>query len=552
MTRLRVVTWLVAAAMSVLSAAAAMASSRIEKIQNQRISGSVYARLSGVTYAQCEARCLDDPQCVALEHFRGEGRIIGRTSSCRLFTSVGEARANTSADVGYKRTEAAASPQPKDQPKERSAKKSARAGEAEERERTAPKAASAPRPEPQPKSLEQAPAPAARKQSPTVGAAPPPPPVVAAPSPAPPPVASAPRVRSIAPGGSAGAPPATDWDVVPVFYGTDRNRTERNKRIAYGSDRARRLELGQALVTVPKSHQIPTIERPWAIKVPYIDWTLYQETEDPKRHFTIQAINVLPKEQALALIRQRLAGSNTFKDQALVFIHGYNNQFDDALFRTAQISYDLKFDGPAFLYSWPSGSGITGYSYDRESSAQAEQYLNRFLTMVLTETGAKNVNIIAHSMGNQPLLQVLRDLKRTNPAISSTINQIILAAPDVDRDTFEYVASQIKDVGRGITMYASSNDVALGVSRRYAGGVPRAGDVAADGPTIVAGIDTIDISSLSSDYLALNHSTYASKTALLQDIEMIIKTGTRPPERRMSAMQPVTGTRGAYWRYEAR
>ena len=49
------------------------------------------------------------------------------------------------------------------------------------------------------------------------------------------------------------AAPQADWDVVPVFYGTDRVRKDEPKRIAYSADRARRLELGRALVTVPKA-----------------------------------------------------------------------------------------------------------------------------------------------------------------------------------------------------------------------------------------------------------------------------------------------------------
>ena len=43
------------------------------------------------------------------------------------------------------------------------------------------------------------------------------------------------------------AAPQAEWDVVPVFYGTDRTRKEDPKRIVYSSDRARRLELGRAL-----------------------------------------------------------------------------------------------------------------------------------------------------------------------------------------------------------------------------------------------------------------------------------------------------------------
>ena len=153
----------------------------------------------------------------------------------------------------------------------------------------------------------------------------------------------------------------------------------------------------------------------------------------------------------------RLQASRSFQDQALVFVHGYNNRFDDALFRTAQIAYDLKYDGAPFLYSWPSGSGIAGYPFDSNSAQQAEQYFRQFLMMVVKETGAKSVSIIAHSMGNQLLLETLRNLDRSDPEITR-INQIILAAPDVDRDSFGFLAQQLKGVGQGITMYASSND----------------------------------------------------------------------------------------------
>lgn len=453
-------------------------------------------------------------------------------------------------------------------------------GQSSGQPRSAPPAASAP---PPPPPMASAPPPPSAAPPAPPRTAPPAAPIIlppvasaprpqSAPEPAPPaPVASAPapsseasqprRTRSItradetAPGagtgGTAGTASAqTEWDIVPVFYGTDRNRRDQAKRVAYGSDRASRLELGRALVTVPKSHQVPNVERPWAIKIPYLDVTLYQESEDPKKHFTIKELRSMSKEELVQLVRERLGGSKNFKDQAFVLVHGYNNGFDDALYRAAQVAYDLKFDGAPFLYSWPSGSGITSYPYDRDSAQQAEPYLTQFLQMVLNETGARQVNLIAHSMGNQPLLQVLRYLKQANPGVASRINQIILAAPDVDRNAFEFLAEQIRGIGSGITMYVSANDVALGISKRFAGGVPRAGDVPDGlGPAVVAGIDTIDVSGLSTEYLALNHSTYAEKTALIQDIEMVLRTGMRPPEKRLPVLERVKSEKGDYWRY---
>ncbi len=346
----------------------------------------------------------------------------------------------------------------------------------------------------------------------------------------------------------AAAQPDKDWTIVPVYYGTDRARKDQPKRIDYGWERGRRLELGRALVTIPKEHEVPKVERPWAIKIPYTNIKLYEAAEDPKRHFTIQEMKALTREEFLAFVKERLAASSRFEDHAVVFVHGYQTQFDSAVYRTAQITYDMDFDGAAFLYSWPSGGTLQGYTYDRESAAQAEIYLRQFLTMVAQETGAKTVSVIAHSMGNQLVLRVLQDLKRSLPD-GLKLSQLILAAPDVDRDSFENIVGSITGVAKGITLYAAANDQALQISRRVNGGVPRAGDVPASGPLVLEGVDTIDATATSMDTLGINHSGYAENNALLNDIKQLIQTGLRPPESRVPTLERITTDRGDYWRY---
>ncbi len=365
-----------------------------------------------------------------------------------------------------------------------------------------------------------------------------------APAPAAPPVAAAPERRY------AMLIDEPDWSVVPIFFGTDRQRTNTTTRVIYDWQRGRRLELGQALVTIPKKHEVPMVERPWALKIPYLEITLYEEAEDPKEHFTLKEIKALTKEQFLALVREKLAASTQFKDHALVFVHGYQTKFDNAVFRTAQIAYDLKFDGASFLYSWPSGGTLQGYTYDLGSAAQAEPYLREFLQLVRDELGAKKLSVIAHSMGNQPLLRVLQDLKRSLPE-GVLISQLILAAPDVDRDNFENIVTSIRGIAEGITLYAASNDTALQVSRQVNGGVPRAGDVPEGGPIVIEGIDTIDATATSMDSVGINHSGYAENNALLTDIGKLIGEGTRPPGVRLPTMERVETDKGAYWRYPA-
>lgn len=357
------------------------------------------------------------------------------------------------------------------------------------------------------------------------------------------------RPRGAADGAAA---PAVQWDVVPVFYGTDRVGEPQAERASYTSGRGKRLELGRALVTVPKSHQVPQVERPWAYRLPFTSIVLYREREDPNRHFTLKEVRRLTEAEFLSLVRERIRQSQTYKDHALVFVHGFNTTFDNALFRTAQMAYDLQFDGAPFLYSWPSSGqvGLQDYSYDRESTGQAEPYFRQFLELVTRQTGAKSVSLIAHSMGNQLLLAALRDIKRNAPP-GVVVTEVILAAPDVDRDTFEFVAKEIKGVSRGITLLAASNDRALEISRQFWGGVPRAGDVPAAGPVIVPGVDTIDITTTSTSVFSLNHSGYAEQPMLLGDMRTLIRIGERPLGKAMPTLELVKTDKGSYWRYPA-
>ncbi len=354
------------------------------------------------------------------------------------------------------------------------------------------------------------------------------------------------------PGASPALPPtpAPAYDVVPVFYGTDRGAKPTDKRAQYDFGRAKRLEIGRALVSVPKAHQVPNIERPWAYRIPLTNVVIYQEAEDPTKHFTMQEVKALSKQEYLNLIRERLAASSRFKDHAVVFVHGFNTTFDFAVFRAAQLAYDLKFDGVPFVYSWPSKGqlGLQDYGYDRGSAEQAEPYLKEFLHLVTRESGAKTISIIAHSMGNLVLLPVLRDLKNAAPR-GVQISQIILAAPDVDRDRFENLAKEIRGISKGTTLFVAANDRALELSKRLAGSVARAGDSPVGGPLVIPGMDTIDVTATSTNIFSLNHSGYAEKSALLNDIQLIIQAGERPPEARIPTLQKVTTPRGVYWRY---
>jgi esterase/lipase superfamily enzyme len=150
-------------------------------------------------------------------------------------------------------------------------------------------------------------------------------------------------------------------------------------------------------------------------------------------------------------------------------------------------------------------------------------------------------------MGNVALLDVLREMNKAKPG-GVAISQIILAAPDVTIDEFPDLAQSIQGLSKGVTLYASSNDLALQASRRVWGSY-RAGDVPPSGPMLVAGVDTIDVTKASTEVFALNHSGYAQNSDLLGDVGALIEKGLHPPEARSAKLHPVASAKGGYWRY---
>lgn len=410
------------------------------------------------------------------------------------------------------------------------------------------------------------PPPAARAPQPTApSAAPPPPPGSARsarPSPiTPPPAVGAPAdaAKSAPPAAANGKTEEKPYATVPVLFGTDRKPGEPRKAKwgdtveTFGGESQFKLALGKALVTVPTKEGVRergSVPRPELIVFGFrVPWG----TEQLDKHFTVYSARTLDEATFLGEVKQSLDKSKSFEKHAFLFVHGYNVTFEDSLYRTAQIAHDLEFDGAAFMYSWPSKGDPKAYLYDEDRSKGARPYLRDYLELIATKTGVQHLHIVAHSKGAELVVEVLNSLS-TMPDVKQrlNINEIILAAPDIDRANFEQIAERIVGVAqRGVTLYASNNDKALSLSSTIRLGSVRAGDVPVNlGPVLVKGVDTIDISAASTDFFSSNHITFAERQHLISDMRSILANGMHPPDKRSQAIfRPITIDRGLYWKY---
>ena len=169
----------------------------------------------------------------------------------------------------------------------------------------------------------------------------------------------------------------------------------------------------------------------------------------------------------------------------------------------------------------------------------------------------KSVNVIAHSMGNYPVLEVLsqrRAIARAGGRVADLkLGELVLAAPDISRAVLEQQAAVLKVLTRGgVTLCAPSKNVALIVSKEGSRGLIRAGDVPPTGPVFVTGIETIDISKDSSSWFGINHTTFSERKQVVEDMRLLLKNNLWPPHDRAKSLEITGRLPRQFWRYNDR
>ena len=201
---------------------------------------------------------------------------------------------------------------------------------------------------------------------------------------------------------------------------------------------------------------------------------------DPAKSFVTLRADRIEKSEALKRFHARVAA--TPKRRVLIFVHGYNTRFDDAVFRFAQIVHDAEAPVTPVLFTWPSRGRVIAYTYDRESANYSRDALESVIQAIARDPAVGEVSILAHSMGNWVTLEALRQMAIRNKTFPPKLKNVMLAAPDVDVDVFRRQIAEIETTGYypPFTLFVSQDDGALAVSNRIWGGTARLGAIDPD------------------------------------------------------------------------
>lgn len=233
----------------------------------------------------------------------------------------------------------------------------------------------------------------------------------------------------------------------------------------FSGERARDPSFADVTVSIPNDGVRKVGEVAWPQRLP----------ADPSKDFAVLKADVIGREEAVARLNTTVRRNPD--RSVLVFIHGFNNRFEDSVFRLAQIAHDSRSGAVPILVTWPSRGKVTAYGYDRESTNYTRNALEDLFQFLHRDADIKEVSILAHSMGNWLALEALRQMAIRNGGLPKKFENVMLASPDVDVDVFR---SQIRDMGGQqprFTLFVSQDDKALAASRRVWGSVARLGAI---------------------------------------------------------------------------
>lgn len=377
----------------------------------------------------------------------------------------------------------------------------------------------------------------------------------------------------------ASVPVPLQSNKVDVIYATDRKPADANKNgLPYTYKRSTSLALGVARVEF--GHDVP-----WDQVVSESKSFARSLKLAPTLVDTKEVVRLLPSNERFevvdgklktqdAVIADEMAGRQqlgallhetlqyTSEKDVYLFVHGYNNTFQDAVFTIGQLWHFLGRVGVPIAYTWPAGrGGIRGYTADRESGEFTIFHLKQFMRALASLPEVHKIHIIGHSRGTDVVMTALRELHiECRGAGKDTRNELklgnlVLAAPDLD---FEVVTQRVGAEGlmrvpEQFTVYISPDDRAIGLSSWLFDSVRRIGqlrftDLSAyqkKQSVSLGSIEVIDARAKRVD--PFGHSYFYQSPAVSSDLILILR------EHRAAGAangRPLRSEGGGFWTLE--
>lgn len=257
---------------------------------------------------------------------------------------------------------------------------------------------------------------------------------------------------------------------VPILVATTRKKAVEDPGAMFGGERSDSLSYAAITVSIPPERKVGHVQWPTALP------------GDARRDFVTLSADYIDQRSFAASVAE--TARRTRHPRVLIFVHGFNNRFDDAVYRFAQIVHDSKAEAVPILFTWPSRGNVElkSYTYDRESANYSRDALEGLIDQIAASPHIKEIHLLAHSMGSHVTLEALRGRSMRRAPGNDKVKQAMLVAPDVDIDVFRATLKRMGPNRPKMLLFASRDDGALSLSKQIWGGVDRIGEVGASEP----------------------------------------------------------------------
>jgi esterase/lipase superfamily enzyme len=299
-----------------------------------------------------------------------------------------------------------------------------------------------------------------------------------------------------------------------IYIGTTRAQ---NADGSFGTTRSEEIHFARYDISVPPNRKLGEIKWP----------PRHGKADATKQFFTADEIVYQSDVPFRDDLNKQLKANG---GEAVIFVHGYNNNFAEGVYRVAQFAHDLKLPGAVVHYAWPSAAEPLGYAFDRDSTLFARDGLESLMHEV-ADAGATRILLVAHSMGAALTMEALRQTAiRGDTKTLGLIGGVILISPDIDVDVFKRSAHSMGKLPQPFLIFGSDRDRALRFSAMLSGQSDRLGSL--KDITRVADLDVtfLDVSEFSK---GLGHFTVGDSASLIsllsgiQDVEGAFESDRR-------------------------
>lgn len=282
---------------------------------------------------------------------------------------------------------------------------------------------------------------------------------------------------------------------------------DKDPAILFSGERGPGLKVDAVSVSIP-----PEANR----KVGQVQWPSRLPGNPLKNFVTTSVQPLMSVADNQAWLRTHLPKNK----RVLIFVHGFNNRYEDSVYRFAQIVHDSHADVAPVVFTWPSRASIFDYAYDKESANYSRDALEELLRRASSNPSVGDITVMAHSMGTWLAVEALRQMAIRDGRVAPKIKNVILASPDLDVDVF---GQQFRALGKDrphFTLFVSRDDRALSLSRRISGNVDRLGQIDPSAEPYRSalekeGITVLDLTKLKTGD-SLNHGKFAESPEVVK------------------------------------